>query len=60
MLTILCFGDLWANKVSVFYNWTLKIKIKQVKLYRFGSNGLNAELGVRPKNTTCSHSCMPT
>ena len=31
MLIIVCFGDLWINKVNISFlynNWTLKIKIK--------------------------------
>ena len=37
MLIIVCFGDLWVNKVSVLFcnNRTLKIKKN-----RFGINGL--------------------
>ena len=42
LLTIVCLGDLWVNQVSIsfFYNWTFKIKIKDVELYRFGIDGL--------------------
>ena len=36
MLIIVCFGDLWVDKVSI----SLKIKIKKVQLYRFGIKGL--------------------
>ena len=42
MLIIVCFVDLWVNKVSISYldynNWTFKLKVKH--RYKFGINGL--------------------
>ena len=42
MLTIVCYANLWVNKVSVRFFKQMKNKNKkeQVKLYRFGINGL--------------------
>ena len=43
MLTIVCFGDLWINKVIISFLQQLDLEIEtktQVQLYRFGINGL--------------------
>ena len=43
MLTMVCFGDLWVNKVSISFLKQLDRKNKNktwVQLYRFGINGL--------------------
>ena len=45
MPTIVCFGNLWVNKVSVRFLQQLDLKNKnktEVQLYRFGINGLSS------------------
>ena len=54
MLTIVCFGDWWVNKVSVGFLQQLDLKNKTwVELYRFGINWLSKPIFSIYMNEIC-------